>query len=192
MNTNVETNERPLLKNQVVKVFFLAMSAVLGIMVALRAPHFVSNNMAKVAIIDVLQQQKIAAAKFQEGIKSIKGPSQLSELPRILDDYTKSVQSIDSSSCPTNFQLAWYNYTCALQDVDDSNFLAKGLLSVFEIGMSVYTKDGKLTEDALQGYGALKTLRACQRRCVLIAIAHGVSFHPAEIARHQGIVKGSP
>jgi hypothetical protein len=176
MNTNIEKNERPLLWNDAVKTFFLAMTAVIGIMVASRACHFIAGATSRSAIIEVLQRRDNATAKFQADIKSINGPSPLAEFRRILDGYTKSVQSIDCSACPTDFQEAWYNYTCALQDVDDSNYLAKGLLSVFEIGMSVYTKDGKLTEDAFQGYGAINTLRVCQRRCARIAIAHGVSF----------------
>ena len=177
MNTNIEKNERPLLRNEAVKIFFLAMAAVIGIMVASRACHFIAGATSRSAIIEVLQQQNKAADQFQEDIKSIHGPSPLAEFRRILDDYTKSMQSIDYSACPTDFQEAWYNYTCALQDVDDSNYVAKGLLSVFEIGMSVYTKDGKLTEDAFQGYGDLNTLCVCQRSCARIAIEHGVSFH---------------
>jgi hypothetical protein len=126
-------------------VWSIAVLAIAGLV------YFVNVSEQQTGIVHVFSEQSKAAITLYNELQQ--RPS-LRQTQRDLREYGQAVQAIDASSCPKDFQLAWFDYASAVTDLSQKNLAAsvigstsKGLL---ELVMSAWTHDGKLTEDAVQ------------------------------------------
>lgn len=143
---------------------------------------YLVNARNQTNISNVFSQQSQAANRLGNELHGL--PS-IPQIQRAWQDFAQGVQAIDVSSCPKDFQLAWFDYISAVKDLSQehttASFTANTIKGLLEIGMSAVTKNVKLTEDALRDPYAedVNRMAECFRRCQRIAISHGVSFHPA-------------
>lgn len=162
--------------------------AVLGVVIALAVAVgigcFLIYAKDQTAIVKVFSRQNDAAMKLQAELNASKGKKlEMADIQQALSTYAQSLQNIDYSSCPKNFRLAWFDYTSSVSDFSNKNFEMSAIKDLLELGMSAWTKDGKLTEDALQDTKIPHQIVAHLRRCQRIAISYGVSFHPVSNQR---------
>ena len=159
-----------------VKTFLIALAIVLAVAIGIGVVSFAFYANNQVTIVKVFAEQGKAARKFHDEIQR---DQRLPVLQRALKNYAQELQSIDASSCPKDFRLAWFDFVSAVSDLSQKNIMASAIMDVFKVGMSAWTKDGKLTEDALKDTNIPGNVVECFRRCQRVAIAHGVSFRPA-------------
>lgn len=169
-------SDQPKLKSRRVKTFLAVLGVAFALAIAGGVVWFVNDARNQVAIVKVFSEQSKAANQFQAELhmgKVKKGPA---DIQQALKHYARALQSIDYSSCPKKFRLAWFDYVAAVVDLSDKNLAASSVKDLLELGMSVYTKDGRLAEDAVQDTDSFKRPAILLHRCQRIAISYGVSF----------------
>ena len=157
------------------KATIIAFGVAIAIAVVVGVGYFVNIGKNQIAIVNVFSEQTKAVTKLQVKLQGVKT---LPDTQRTLKDYAQAVQAIDVSWCPTDFRLAWFDYVSAVTDLSEKNLAASAIKDVLALAMSVYTKDGKLTENVMQDADILSNPRSCLRRCQRIAIGYGVRFRP--------------
>jgi hypothetical protein len=168
------------------KSFFVILGVIVALALAIGGIWLANNTKNQMAIVNVFSEQSKAAMKFQAELKGNNGQEQRPEMKRsrfqiqqeALKNYAQALQSIDYSSCPKKFKLVWFDYVSSVADLSDKNFTTMTVKDLLELGMSAYTRDGKLTQDVIQDTDSLKRPVLLLRRCQRIAISYGVSFRP--------------
>jgi hypothetical protein len=157
------------------KTFRVSVGIVGAIALVLGVGHFVIASEHQTSIVNVFSEQSQAATDLHDELQ--RHPSLL-QTQRGLREYAQAVQAIDASSCPKDFQLAWFDYVSAVTDLSQKNLTATAIKDGLKLEASVWTKDGKLAEDVAQDLDSGDHVAECFRRCERIAISYGVSFHP--------------
>lgn len=164
------------------KNFFVISGIAIAIVIGSGVLYLANNIRIQKTIVRVFTEQSKAANKLQTELQESKDENepprlQTREVQQALKTYAQAVQSIDASMCPKNFRLAWFDYVTAVTDLSNKNLAATAFKDVLELGMSAWTKDGKLAEDALQDTNP-NTIPSYYHRCQRIAVSYGVRFYP--------------
>ena len=149
---------------------------VLGVVIAVGAVWLFNVARDQAAIVKVFSEQSIAANQLQAELQTGKAKKGPVNAQRALKHYAQALQSIDYSSCPERFRLAWFDYVTSVVDWSNRNLGAIGIKDLLELGMSVYTRDGRLTEDVAQDANSIQRPAVLLHQCQRIAISYGVSF----------------
>ena len=156
------------------KAVFVSIGMVVAVAVA-GSVYLVHARNQQTNIVKVFSENSKAAMGLQD---ELHGRRSLSQTQRDWKDFAQSLQAIDASSCPKDFRLAWFDYVSAVTDLSHKIQTANALKDAVELEMSVWMKDGKLAEPAMQDLDASNRMAECFRQCQRIAITYGVSFHP--------------
>jgi len=186
-------NHSRIKKTTMKKLFAISVIAI-AIVVGCGVLYLANNIRIQKTIVRVFTEQSKAANKFQAELQESKDENepprlQTREVQQALKTYAQAVQSIDASMCPKNFRLAWFDYVTAVTDLSNKNLAATAFKDALELGMSAWTKDGKLAEDALQDTNP-NTIPSYYHRCQRIAVSYGVRFYP--IANQQSVPAAQP
>lgn len=120
------------------------------------------------AIVQVFNQRdKIAKASFR-----LRSKPTLWEIQH----FTEAVKKIDTSRCPTEFQLAWFDYGVAMEKVSPAGIF-DSLVGVAEMAGGVAAKSGEGFADGEKRFHEIERAPAALQRCQRIAIRYGVTFH---------------
>ena len=157
------------------KTVFVSIAVVVAIAIGVGTVYFVNDARGQDAMVNVFSEQSKAAVDLKNELHERRS---LSQTQRDLREFAQAVQAIDTSSCPKDFRLAWFDYASAVTDLSRKNLEASAIKDAVELEASVWMKDGKLAEDAMQDADSPNRVAQCFRRCQRIAISHGLSFHP--------------
>jgi hypothetical protein len=153
------------------KKFYLFLGLAVGLAALLVVAHFLKAAHNQTVIAKVFSEQAKAAQTLQ-------GVNSLADKKKALMAYSQDVRSIDASTCPKDFQAAWFDFVTAVTTETEKNVSGTELKSLPEL--SAWLKAHHLTLDAMRNgaLGASDNIIPSFQRCRHIAVSYGLSFKP--------------